>query len=102
MTKSKNQAVGLNEVEQNMLAEVCIKGGYRPSEAMRTGLRMLHNKLFPSYVVKSTPKQPIAPVSAKDWCTEQGGSIIEEEGQKYCILMDGNLEKRIAIPDEYI
>ena len=81
----------LNDYETKILSELTQQGGWRPSEAMRMGLRLLHAKTFPVYVNRKNRLES-REETPEEKCMAHGGEIVIEDGVKRCKIMQGNLE----------
>lgn len=92
----------VNDVEAQMIADLGTKG-LRQSDALRTGLRMLHRREFPPYAVgkDKEPDPRSKPLSLQEYVQQSGGELLTKDGSLYIRKKEGGLTVDAPVPKEY-
>ena len=80
------------EAELDLVKQLLEAGGYRSmSEVVRLAIRKMHEKKFASYIYKrAMPTEGGKKLTHEQTCTDVlGGIVIEENGIKYCRIIEG-------------
>src|SRR3990167_1153649 len=99
MANKHKHLVALNASEEQMFQDLIVRG-YRKTEILRQGLRLLHRKEIPAYAalqkgvrVKSGDHE----LTPEEICIAEGGTIVLKDGVKYCQTTKGALEYHTPI-----
>lgn len=94
LSKEKRMTVRLNQYEMGLLVDLEAVG-FRPLDAIRAGVRLLHRKEMPPYINNRENHKLRSAMSQEDKCKAKGGVVKEDEkesGRMICSIMRGEIE----------